>query len=129
MSYEGTTSRNSKYVHLYTGNTTVVYPNMTTSHRSFSGPYIVYRNTFNTCFIRLNMDATYTTTGASSNLQRSLTDTDLLANRSMWYTNGTLSQKWYPPVSKGIASCDFTSIDNFSYTTSATATSKLEWEI
>lgn len=129
MSYEGQTSSASKYVHIFMGNSGVVYPNMTTSHRIFSGPYVQYRNTFNTTSIRLIADAGGTNTLLSYNLQRSLTNTDILPNRCMWYTNSTVSERWFYPVSKGLASSRYTSIDSWNTTTGSTGTIRIEWEI
>lgn len=129
MSYEGQTSRASKYVHIFMGNSSIVYPNMTTSHRVFSGPYVQYRNTFNTTSIRVIADSGAASTGFSYNLQRSLTNTDLLPNRCMWYTNSTVSERWFYPVSKGLASSRYTSIDSWNTTTGSTGTIRIEWEI
>lgn len=129
MSYEGSTSANNKYVQIFYGNSSVVYPNMTTSHRNNTGPYMIYRNTFNTTMLRLIPDTGANSTGFSFNFQRSLTDTDLQAGRSMWFGNMTVSQRWYPPFSKGIASCDYYAIDSFNASTSSTATMRIEWEV
>lgn len=129
MSYEGSTSRNSKYGYMFMGNSSVVYPGMTTSHRTLSGPYTRYQNTFSTTFIRVIADAGATGTGISYNLQRSLTNADLLPNRCMWYTNSTVTERWYPPLSKGLASCAYTSLDSWNTTTGATGTIHLEMEI
>jgi hypothetical protein len=129
MSYEGQTSQALKYVQVIMGNTSVVYPNMTTSHRSFGGPYVQTRNTFNTTSIRVIADGGGTTTGGSWHLQRSLTNSDILPNRCMWYTNSTVSERWYPPLSKGLASARYTSIDSFNVSTSVTAVARIEWEI
>lgn len=129
MSYEGSTSRNSKYGYMFMGSASVVYPGMTTSHRVATGPYVIYRNTFSTTFIRLIGDGGATTTTLSHNLQRTLNNPDHLTNRSMWYTNSTVSERWYTPLSKGLASCTYTSMDNFSTTTSTAGAIRLEMEI
>ncbi len=131
MSYEGSTSRNSKYVQIFCGNSSSVYPNMTTSHRIVSGPYVVYRNTFNKTMLRLIPDTGGAgTTGFSYNFQRTLTGADLLPNKSMWLGSPTaVVQRWYPPFSKGVASCDYYGMDSWNTTTGSTATMRIEWEV
>jgi hypothetical protein len=125
MSYDGQTSRNHKFVQHYYGNAyTQIFPNMMTFHNLRR-----HTNTFGVTILRLQADAGYTATSFSYNFENTLGSSNHLTHRSMWYTNGTPGEKYYPHFSQGLASSRYFSWDNFANTTGNSQNIRTDWEI
>ncbi len=125
MSYDGQTSRNHKFVHHFYSNVyTQVFPNMSTFHNTRR-----HTNTFGVTFLRMDLDAPFSASAVSNNFENTLGSNDLLTHRCMWFTNATASEKYYPPISQGIASSRYIGYDNFSNQTSNSETARTDWEV
>lgn len=127
MSYDGQTSRRPRYVSYFTGNaTSITMPlGLTTCH-------LLRRttSTFSICLLRLQGDAGYATTTLSWHFESTLGSSNHLNNRCMWYTNGsTVLEKWYPPISQGLASSRYFGNDNFTNSTGNGGNMRTDWEI
>jgi len=77
----------------------------------------------------MDLDAPFSASAVSNNFENTLGSNDLLTHRCMWFTNATASEKYYPPISQGIASSRYIGHDNFSNQTSNSETARTDWEV